>query len=131
MWSALDNELRPSVSYIVTLALDPWTAVTGPAVQSLTMRLGQSENPRRQEMDRETAVATNIIGGTLLKGAQPQSGIDVALKGTGFMETTDENGRYRFHGVPAGSYTLLAWSGKGKPQEKKISVPAGDYDVEL
>ena len=131
VWSALDNELRPSVSYIVTLALDPWTAVTGPAVHSFTMHLGQSENPRRQDMDRETAVATNIIGGMLLKGAQPQSGIDVALKGTGFMETTDENGRYRFLGVPAGSYTLLAWSGKGKPQEKKISVPAGDYDVEL
>ncbi|MBP6472609.1 MAG: DUF4255 domain-containing protein [Chloroflexi bacterium] len=133
VWSALDNELRPSVSYIVTLALDPWTAVTGPAVQSLTMRLGQSENPRRQELDGETAVTTttNIIGGTLLKGAQPQSGIDVALKGTGFMETTDENGRYRFHGVPTGSYTLLAWTSRSKPQEKKITVPAGDYDVEL
>ena len=24
VWSALDNEMRPSVSYIVTLALDPW-----------------------------------------------------------------------------------------------------------
>ncbi len=131
VWSALDNELRPSVSYIVTLALDPWTAVTGPAVHSLTMRLGQAENSRRQEMDGETAVTTNIIGGTLLKGAQPQSGIDVALKGTGFMVTTDENGRYRFLGVPTGDYTLLAWTGRSKPQEKKITVPAGDYDVEL
>lgn len=131
VWSALDNELRPSVSYIVTLALDPWTAVTGPAVHSLTMRLGQSENPRRQEMDGETAVTTNIIGGTLLKGAQPQSGVEVALKGTGFMVTTDENGRYRFLGVPTGDYTLLAWTGRSKPQEKKITVPAGDYNVEL
>lgn len=131
VWSALDNELRPSVSYIVTLALDPWSVVTGPAVHSFTMRLGQSENPQRQEMAAETAVTTNIIGGALRKGAHPQSGVDVALKGTGFMETTDENGRYRFLGVPSGDYTLLAWTGRSKPQEKKISVPAGDYDVEL
>jgi len=55
----------------------------------------------------------------------------VALKGTGFMVTTDENGRYRFLGVPTGDYTLLAWTGRSKPQEKKISVPAGDYNVEL
>lgn len=130
MWSALDNELRPSVSYIVTLALDPWTAVTGPAVQSLTMRLGQSENPRRQEMDGETAVATNIIGGTLLKGAQPQSGIDVALKGTGFMETTDEKWPLPFPRRARRQLHLARRSGKGKPQEKKITA-AGDYDVEL
>ncbi len=131
VWSALDNELRPSIPYVITLALDPWSEVTGPVVQSLTLRLGQSEDPRREEMDGETAVLTTLIGGTLSKGQEPLAGVEVALKGTGFMGQTDGNGRYRFHGVPAGSYTLLAWTGKGKPQEKPITVPAGDYNVNL
>jgi hypothetical protein len=35
--------------------------------------------------------------------------------------------------MPAGDYTLVVWPDKGKPKEKKISVPAkaGDYDLEL
>lgn len=131
VWSALDNELRPSISYTITLALDPWSVVTGPAVHSLTMRLGQADNPRREEMEGATAVTSNIIGGALSKGKEPLGDVAVALQDTGFMARTDGNGRYRFHGVPAGDYTLLIWTGKGQPQEKPITVPAGDYNVEL
>jgi len=131
VWSALDNELRPSISYTITLALDPWSVVTGPAVHSLTMRLGQSDDPRRGAMDGATAVTANIIGGALSKGKEPLGDVAVALQDTGFMARTDGNGRYRFHGVPAGDYTLLIWTGKGQPQEKPITVPAGDYNVEL
>jgi hypothetical protein len=131
VWSALDNELRPSVSYVITLALDPWSEVTGPAVYSLTMRLGQSDNPRREEIEQATAVLSNTIGGALTKGKKPLGDVAVALQDTGFMARTDGNGRYHFLGVPTGDYTLLIWTGKGKPQEKPITVPAGDYNVEL
>lgn len=41
VWSALDNELRPSISYVITLALDPWTEVSGPIVRTLKLRTRQ------------------------------------------------------------------------------------------
>ncbi|MEM3079174.1 MAG: DUF4255 domain-containing protein [Thermoproteota archaeon] len=51
VWSSLDNELRPSVSYIVTLALDPWKEIEGPIVRTLTLRTGQAGRlPRRKEL---------------------------------------------------------------------------------
>jgi hypothetical protein len=34
VWSALDNEMRPSISYIVTLAFDPWNEITSPVVHA-------------------------------------------------------------------------------------------------
>jgi hypothetical protein len=42
VWSALDNEIRPSIPYIITLALDPWAEVSGPVVKTLTFRYGQA-----------------------------------------------------------------------------------------
>jgi hypothetical protein len=35
--------------------------------------------------------------------------------------------------MPPGDYTLVVWPEKGKPKEKKITVPAsdGDYDLEI
>lgn len=133
VWSALDNELRPSISYVVTLALDPWTEVTGPIVRTLTLRTGQTETlPRRRQLSPDTAVVDmNFIGGTVAKGNEPQTGIEVAIKGTGFFSTTDAQGQFSLGSVPAGDYTLVAWPAKGKPVEKRVSVPAGDYDIEL
>ena len=48
LWSSLDNEIRPSVSYVATLALDPWEEVATPAVRVLSMTAGQE--PRPQEL---------------------------------------------------------------------------------
>src|SRR5512143_880134 len=43
MWASLDNEIRPSISYIVTLALDPWSEVAGETiVRTLTFQYGQA-----------------------------------------------------------------------------------------
>lgn len=41
VWGALDNEIRPSISYIVTLALDPWVDISIPFARTVTLRTGQ------------------------------------------------------------------------------------------
>ncbi|MCP5095690.1 MAG: DUF4255 domain-containing protein [Chloroflexi bacterium] len=41
IWSALDNEMRPSISYLITLTLDPWTPVDDPVVRSVEMDMDQ------------------------------------------------------------------------------------------
>jgi hypothetical protein len=132
LWSALDNELRPSISYVITLALDPWTEVSGPIVRTFTLRTGQSDAlPQRQRLREGTAVDKTFIGGIVVKDNAPQAGIEVAIKGTGFFGTTDAQGCFMLGSLSPGDYTLVAWPARGKPKEKRITVPSADYDIEL
>lgn len=138
-WGALDNELRPTLSYMVTLALEPWEEFTGPLVTAFTLRTGHSRAPARQKNLVETTdETTTFIGGTVRQGKEPTPGIRVAVQGTGYMATTDNDGRYvlGLGGLPPGDYTLLAWSTEGKPVQREIGVPpakgkAGAYDIDL
>jgi len=99
----------------------------------------------RQDTEPDEIV---FIGGTVrdkAKGA-PQAGIQVALKGTGYIGKTDEQGNFIFRGLQPGDYTLVAWLPESKPgehprfTEKKIAVPMrggsvgaeyNGYDLEL
>jgi hypothetical protein len=140
LWSAMDNEMRPSISYIVTLALDPWTEVTGPVVHSLTLRTGISRTiPLRQVLDQESLGNDMIfIGGSILKKGEngsaastPLADIQVAIKGTGLFTTSNAQGQYALGSLVPGEYTLVGWLPDGKLIEKEITVPAtGDnYDL--
>jgi hypothetical protein len=128
--------MRPTVPYVVTLALDPWTEIVGPIVRTLTFRMGQPVSLPRQRRLSEIETEMIFIGGTVRSkaaGQDPLPGIDVAVKGTGLFDRTNEQGRFTLGSLPAGEYTLVAWPPEGKPGEKKIAVPAkdGDYDLEL
>jgi hypothetical protein len=136
VWSALDNEMRPSLSYIVTLSMDPWTEITAPLVKTFSMRSGQAEGlPHYRRLIDSTVVEWASIGGQVRAGAggEPQAGIQVAVKGSGLFAASDEHGHYSLNGLPPGEYVLVAWPAKGRPLEKKVTLPGkpGDYDFEL
>ena len=75
------------------------------------------------------------IGGTVRTktGDKPITGLEVAIKGTGFFTTTDREGRYRLGSVPPGDYTIVVWKPDGKLQQKKVTIPNkdGNYDMEV
>lgn len=135
VWSALDNEMRPSISYIITLALDPWTEITAPLVRSVTMRSGQAESlPGRPGLVQETAVEGVDFGGTVRSAkGEPLEGIQVAVKGTGLFTSSDALGRFRLGKLPPGDYVLVAWPPEGRPREQPVSLPQGGQscDIEL
>jgi len=136
VWSSLDNEMRPSISYLLTLALDPWKEITGPVVSTLTLRSGQSTTlPHTQNLIPESADGEmTFIGGTVRKGKSdgaPVPGIQVAVKGTGLADTTDQEGHFTLGSLIPGKYTLIAWLPEGKPSEKQIIVPAKDDNYDL
>lgn len=136
VWSALDNEMRPSVSYIVTIALDPWTEVTGPVVRTFSLTAGQANDlPQNQSIvPGGLASEMHVLGGTIRgKDGKPQPGIEVAIKGTGLFATTNADGRYVLGAVPPGDYTLVVWNDDGKPKEKKITFPTKEvqFDFEI
>lgn len=137
VWSALDNELRPSLPYIITLALDPWTEITGPIVSTLTLRTGQSDTlPQKQALVAGTHTDLCFIGGVVRrkdKDGPVVAGVEVAVKGTGLFATTDDQGRFGLGSLPPGPYTLVVWPTEGKPKERAITVPgaSGEYDLAL
>lgn len=135
VWSALDNEMRPSISYLVTVAMDPWQEVIGPPVRTFTMRTGLSPDPRHSSLEPGTSMAAEAlyIGGYVLQKGQPQPGIRVEIRERGLVDVTDSDGRFRLGGLLDGNYTLVATPESGKAKELKITVPntKGNYDIEL
>jgi hypothetical protein len=132
LWGSLDNEIRPSLSYIVTIALDPWATVTGPAVRTLTWTLGQAEElPTHRILMPQTAEQRTVIGGHIHQNQQPQDGLQVAIKGTGHFTTTNPDGEFILDGLSPGEHTLVVWLPNGQIQEKIIHIPAESYDIEL
>jgi hypothetical protein len=136
VWSALDNEIRPTVTYIITLALDPWKEMTSPLVLTRTLRTGQSILPRSHQLAADTDAEMGLIGGRITEASRagtPVSGIPIAIKGTGLFAETDSDGRFVLGSLPAGTYTLVVWPPDGKPKEKKISIPEkeGNYDMAI
>jgi hypothetical protein len=141
VWGSLDNEMKPSISYIVTLALDPWQEITGPIVQTVKLTSGQSSSlPEKQVLQPgKKIVEMSFIGGTVWETKDrktPLADIQVAVKGTGLVSTSNEQGRFVLGSVPDGDYTLVAWPYTDRsvaPVEKKISIPAnpGEYDIDF
>ena len=136
VWSALDNEMRPAVTYVVTLALDPWKEITSPVVLTRTLRTGQAQVPRTRQLAEDSSAEMGLIGGRITdagRAGAPASGIPIAIKGTGLFAETDPDGRFVLGSLPAGNYTLVVWPPDGKPKEKKIHIPEkeGNYDMAI
>jgi hypothetical protein len=137
LWNVLDNEMHPGVSYMVTLALDPWTEITGALVRTRILRFGLSNTlPDYPVLSKEAGWVDMVtIGGTVRTktGDGPLDGIEVAIKGTGHFSTTDSQGRYSLGSVPPGEYTLVVWKPDGKIVQKKVTIPNqdGNYDMEV
>ena len=130
VWSALDNEMRPSISYIVTIPLDPWSEISKEIVSAFTFRVGKTGEGDQGKLDG-LAGEKAYIGGHVIHNDQPVPGVRVTVKGTGYADETNEEGRFRLGSFRHGDYTLVVWPEKGKSKEIKITVPGDSIDVYL
>jgi hypothetical protein len=137
VWSSLDNELRPAITCVVTLALDPYHPISGPIVRTRELRMGQATAPLSQQLDGATEPDTFwTIGGTV-RSHRPlekarltlvERGLDVPLQLEGGEQT---EARFSIGRLEAGDYTLEVAVDGGQPRRYKISVPSPDYDLEV
>lgn len=122
-WTALENHLKPSLSYTVNIPLDRDAVVAGPPVSSVRLLL--------QAPDSAESEAMEWIGGRV----QTASGASIAraaihVAGHHIHAITDPDGRYRLRGLAEGSHTLLINTAAGVTRHI-ITIPAADYTITL
>jgi len=124
-WSSLDNEIKPSINYVVTLPLDTEIAFTAPVV---TTKIIDYKPP---EADAERLVQ---VAGTVYKAGKPAQYISeakVVAKEAGMTALTDDQGRYSFPKITAGKHTFQVLVSGKKAQEASVIVPDDNYDLEV
>jgi hypothetical protein len=133
-WSALGTPPRPAFYVTATVAVDLRLQVAeGPPVVSSELRLR-----RKMPEGIPEPVLDNVfvIGGTVRNNATLAviPGAQVTLVERGWVETTDQDGRFRLSPLDTGSYTLRAAAPGFITQTKAVTVPGtvlNEYDFTL
>ncbi len=123
-WTALENHLKPSLSYTVTVPLDREAVIAGPPVSSFRLRLGTAEIPPEE---------LAWLGGVVVNAAdEPLPGALIHVVGQGVRATTDALGRFRLAGLSDGEHTLVIATPTAT-YERRLHVPsaAENYRIQL
>ncbi len=125
-WSALDNPIKPSINYVVTVPVDLEIAFTSPIVWTKTIDVKELEKTEVEEIVQ--------IGGTIHEKGNPDATIAqaiVVVKEAGMTAKTDAFGKYTLPKLQRGSYTFLIVAPERPTKEIKVVIPSASYEIEL
>ena len=133
VWSVLDNEMRPALSFILTMTIDPYVPVSVPVVKARDLRVGTSGYPAQHKLDPATeADRFWTIGGNLHSSAPIEyDQVLMTLVERGLQVAVQPNGRFTIGQLRTGTYTLEVASGASPARRYLIAVPAPDYTLEV
>ncbi len=130
VWTVLDNDLRPSITLMVTMTADPYQPTITPLVRTRELRVGQSATPSTQQLVEETEPDVFwTIGGTVHTN-KPLEELQLTLVEQGITVHLQDEGRFVIGRLRAGDYTLEIQAQGEQPKRHRITVPASDYDLE-
>jgi hypothetical protein len=140
-WTALGNKLRPSLSLVVTISMQPFEAeTTGLVTLPPEILIGERTTTASPDELKISAATTpgpfRIVGLVTDASGAAVAGAVVSIATLGLSTKTDEKGRYSLGMIPAkpaGSYTLRAQSPSGtRTRIIKLPAPAGTtFNVKL
>lgn len=132
IWNALDNEIRPAITLLVTLAIDPYAPLITPLVYTRELRTGQAVEPAMLQQLKEEAGTSTFwtIGGTVHTD-KPLEELTLTLVERGLDVALQDEGRFAIGKLQAGDYTLEVSSNGQTLKRHKITVPAPDYELEV
>jgi hypothetical protein len=143
-WGALENQLRASVSLVVTLDLDLAQILSSPMVLARALKFGppavQTTSSGGEiimpQLDEGWEIGTVRLGGEVRnKQGKPLPSASVRLVGkatggqpvqVGSSTQTDVAGRYIFASVPPGEYTLVVELAGQPPVQQPLKVVVGE-----
>jgi hypothetical protein len=123
-WTALENHLKPSLNYVVTMAVDHDAVPAGPPVLTFTTTL------RNLELAQAGVADTRFGGAVSDPAGAPLAGVVVQVEGHGAPVSTGPDGRFTLCVPRPGPYILLAQFGEALLRQA-ITVPAPDYSLTL
>jgi len=135
LWSALDNEVRPSIICVATMALDAYQPFTTPLVRTRELRVAQVAQPELQRLEGTggATAAPDVfwtIGG-IVQTDQPLEKVHLTFVERGQDLVLGTGGRFTLGPVPAGRYSLQVVV-DGRPARRyEITVPAADYVLDV
>lgn len=124
-WAALDNQIKPSFNYVITLPMDLDIAFTSAVARTRKL---STKRP-----DTEAEEMTGISGVVHLKG-KPESIIanaTIVAKEAGMSCKTNDQGQYAFSRIPGGKQTLEVLIPDKPVKTIEIVVPGPGYDLEI
>lgn len=131
LWSALDNELRPSLVCRITLALNPFEPIVAPVVRTRELRIGQSGRPWRERLTADMEPDLFWTIGGIINTQEPLDDIRLTLVERGLAVTIQPEGRFTIGNLETGTYTLEIAVGDQAPRQHPISVPSPDYEIDI
>lgn len=145
VWTALDNQLKPVLPYVVTAFLDPNVSWEVQPVRSKFIRMAppletlaeQQDYLRksRQLVDDNGIMIFNQVGGYVTDATEPGRAVqaEVILLEQGLNTRTDASGRFSFSNlVERPKYTfIVVASGYVTTRHEVMAIPAASYDITL
>ncbi|MEK7214415.1 MAG: Pvc16 family protein, partial [Chloroflexota bacterium] len=127
LWQGLENRVRPGLTYVVTLVLDPEVASQAPLVlkaPQIGIRQIASDDARSGfDVRGWVRNRDNVVEGL--------PGVMVMVEETGARTTTDEQGWFRLP-VPRRGSPVLVLMAQGRAETKvTVTVPGQDVILEL
>lgn len=123
-WTALENHLKPSLSYVATLALAHDAVLAGPPVLTASTRL------RSLQFDRVGNSELRIGGVLRNETGAPVAGAELRIEGYAGRTSSDAAGRYTLRVPRPDDYTLVVRASE-TIYRRELAVPASNYDVTL
>ena len=124
LWQALDNRIRPSLTYVVTLALDPDISFTSPMTFTTISRTRTGGDGQVEELFTIAGRVRDRKEGSSVAGAR------VLLRERGAETVSDPRGGFTFR-VPPGKATFVVQAPGRKEVTKSTDIPSPNYDLEV
>lgn len=136
LWGVMENQLRPAINTVLTVALDLNEVYEAPMVFTARFDVGPYTGRVDQRDLSRARAATKLdnvfhVGGVVYVGDNPVPGALVEMVDHPFESTTDATGRYVFPNLGSGTYALRVTPPGGKPQNASIEVPSSRYDLTI
>ena len=124
IWSVLDNQQRPAITFEATLAFNPYAPVVKPLTRTAEVSFGQTDEP-----DEEAGGYVSISG--TVRSKKSLKKLRVVLLERGLEAEIRLDGQFGIRKIKPGDYTLEVSAEGLKPKKHKIKVPAPSYDLDL